>query len=76
MPPNSLKWKRRLSLQCAMLAARARERAQGGGGGSGKKRSGRPMRDEKEINVTVGKEKKLHLRRHVNSNDKKKTHSN
>jgi hypothetical protein len=57
-----------------MLTARARERAQGGG--SGKKRSGRPMRDEKEINVTVGKEKKLHLRRHVNSNDKKKTHSN
>jgi hypothetical protein len=34
------------------------------------------MRVEKEINVTVGKEKKLHLRRHVNSNDKKKTHSN
>ena len=75
MPPNSLKWKRRLSLQCTILTARARERAQGGG--QRKKKIGAAMRDEKEINVTVGKEKKLRISDcHVNSNDQKKTHSN
>ena len=49
-----------------------RKSTRGGGGQRKKKIGATNVRDEKENNVTVGKEKMLHLRRHVKSNDKKK----
>jgi len=71
VPPNSLKMEVTLIASMRDAPRSSSERKSTGGGGR-KKISGRPMRDEKENNVTVGKEKKLHLRRNVNYNDKKK----